>query len=227
MIRNIQINYRDGRSSRNVKAPNLCPHCGRTMSPTFFEGYSENVMFDKSQSVGILFKCSYDDCKKFFVAEYTGTSLDLKKVNYSYRPPIEVALPTNIEKVSEQFVLIYTQSTKAESEKLDQIAGVGYRKATEFLVKDYAIRNNPDEKEKIENMFLGKVIDKYLEDFPKIQNLARASTWIGNDETHYIRKHDDKDIQDMKAFILAAAQFIAADYDADEALDFTTSETGS
>ena len=31
------------------------------------------------------------------------------------------------------------------------------------------------------------------------------------------------DIQDLKKFILSAAQFIAADYDADEALSFTSS----
>lgn len=69
-------------------------------------------------------------------------------------------------------------------------------------------------------MFLGKVIDKYLNDFPKLQNLAKAASWIGNDETHYIRRHDDKDIRDMKQFIKSASHFIVANYDADLAEDF-------
>ncbi|EOS8006309.1 DUF4145 domain-containing protein, partial [Enterococcus hirae] len=133
---------------------------------------------------------------------------------------IKVDLPENIEKVSPTFVSIYTQATKAASEKLDQIAGVGYRKSLEFLIKDYAILNNPEDKEKIEKMPLGTVIEKYLTDFPKLQKLAKAATWLGNDETHYVRKHTNKDIRDMIAFIKSASQFIAADYDADIADQF-------
>ena len=70
---------------------------------------------------------------------------------------------------------------------------------------------------------LGQVITDYLNDFPKIQVLAKSVVWIGNNETHYVRRHDGKDIDDLKKFILSAAQFIATDYDADEALIFTSS----
>ena len=69
-------------------------------------------------------------------------------------------------------------------------------------------------------MPLGKVIEKYLTDFSKLQKLAKAATWLGNDETHYVRKHTDKDIRDMIAFIKSAAQFIAADNDANVAEKF-------
>lgn len=103
---------------------------------------------------------------------------------------------------------------------MDQIAGVGYRKSLEFLIKDYAIRNQPEDSESIKRKMLGPVISEYLTDFPKLRNLAKAATWIGNDETHYVRRHDDKDIRNMKQFIKAAAQFIAADYDADLAEEF-------
>ena len=141
-------------------------------------------------------------------------------VNYTYRPPIKVKLPENIEKVSPVFVEIYSQATVAESEALNQIAGVGYRKAAEFLIKDYAISKNKDDEGKIKSIMLGQVIADYLNDFPKIQALAKSVAWIGNDETHYVRKHDDKDIQDLKKFILSTAQFIAADYDADGSIVF-------
>ena len=107
---------------------------------------------------------------------------------------------------------------------MNQIAGVGYRKAAEFLIKDYVISKNPSDEEHIKSIMLGQVIAEYLNDFPKIQALAKSVSWIGNDETHYVRRHDDKDIQDLKKFILSAAQFIAADYDADEALAFTSSD---
>ena len=35
------------------------------------------------------------------------------------------------------FLTIYNQSLSAEDNNLDQIAGIGYRKALEFLIKDY------------------------------------------------------------------------------------------
>ncbi len=111
----------------------------------------------------------------------------------------------------------------AESEGLDQIAGVGYRKSLEFLVKDYAIRYFPNETDKIKKMLLGPVIKEYLAEFKKLQNLATAASWIGNDETHYVRRHDNQDIQSMKRFIRAAAQYIAAEFDAEDADEFTSS----
>ena len=158
------------------------------------------------------------------VIEYINNGYELAStINYFYRPKIKVNLPENIEKISPDFVKIYTQSAIAEKELLDQIAGVGYRKAAEFLIKDYAISKKPADEEKIKSIMLGQVISTYLNDFPKIQALAKSVAWIGNDETHYVRRHDSKDIDDLKKFILSAAQFIAADYDADEALSFTSS----
>ena len=41
-----------------------------------------------------------------------------------------------------------------------------------------------------------------------IKTLAERSTWIGNDEAHYIRKQEDRDVSDMKAFIQAIVYFI-------------------
>ncbi|WP_233554903.1 DUF4145 domain-containing protein [Atopobacter sp. AH10] len=105
---------------------------------------------------------------------------------------------------------------------LDLIAGVGYRKATEFLIKDYAIHRYPENQNKIEKQPLAQVIKENFTDFPKLQNLSTAVAWIGNDETHYVRKHDDKDLDDLKRFINSAVHFISADLDADEALSFTS-----
>jgi hypothetical protein len=194
------------------------------MSPALVgKSDSSDIYPDDNARFSVVFRCAFEDCQKYFAIEYVANSGKLTTpIDYAYRPPIKIKLPDNIEKVSKDFVEIYSQATVAESERLDQIAGVGYRKAAEFLIKDYVISKNPDNSEQIKKIMLGKVIDDYLTDFPKIQNLAKAVAWIGNDETHYIRRHDDKDVQDLKKFIFASAQFIAADYDADEALSFTT-----
>jgi len=111
------------------------------------------------------------------------------------------------------FQIIYNQSNTAESYSLNEIAGMGYRKAIEFLVKDFCIYLNPDKKVEIENLLLGKCISTYITD-TEIKNLATASTWLGNDETHY------KDIQDMKLFIHALLYFIECRLTLDEATTF-------
>lgn len=226
MLQTVAVDFRDGSTNIVLDIPSFCPHCGNIMSPYTLQGFSEHSQFDDDVILGVITKCTIDECQKFFALEFkvNPQTREKKLIDYTYRPPIKVTLPENIEKISEKFVEIYSQATQAEADKLNQIAGVGYRKATEFLIKDYAIRNNHTDKEKIEKMLLGKVINEYLNDFPKLQNLAKASTWIGNDETHYVRRHEDKDINDMKAFILSAAQFIAADYDADLALDFVSDD---
>lgn len=56
-----------------------------------------------------------------------------------------------LKKVSPQFVKVYNQALKAEEFSLDEIAGLGYRKALEFLIKDFAIYNNPEKAEWIGN----------------------------------------------------------------------------
>lgn len=207
--------------------PEYCPHCGKSISPEKIHiSDSEDSYSSGDARFVVTFRCSRSACKKYFAVEYifTSTSELCSIAKYSYRPPIKVKLPENIEKVSPVFVEIYSQATIAESEALDQIAGVGYRKAAEFLIKDYVISKNPSDEEHIKSIMLGKVIADYLNDFQKIQVLAKSVAWIGNDETHYVRRHDGKDIQDLKKFILSATQFIAADYDADEALAFTSSD---
>ena len=120
---------------------------------------------------------------------------------------IQQQFDPNISALSPSFCEIYNQASEAETRNLDQIAGIGYRKAVEFLVKDFCIHQHPDDSEKIKRMPLGKVIETYV-DNPQIKSLATGTVWIGNDETHYVRKHEDRDINDMKTFIKAMVYFV-------------------
>lgn len=114
----------------------------------------------------------------------------------------------NIEHLSPQFVKIYNQALAAEDSCLDEIAGIGYRKALEFLTKDFCIHTSPDDEDSIKEMPLAACIKKYIS-APNINTLAEKATWIGNDETHYVRKHSDRDISDLKKFIEAMVYFVA------------------
>lgn len=121
-----------------------------------------------------------------------------------------------ITSVSHGFVEIYNQAFQAETMGLDQIAGIGYRKSVEFLIKDFTISRNPDDEEKIKSMPLATCINTYI-DQPKIKNLATKTVWVGNDETHYVRKHTDRDIEDLKKFIQATVYYISMELVSDDA----------
>ena len=118
--------------------------------------------------------------------------------------------PQQLKQLSPQFVKIYNQAELAENTGLTEICGIGYRKALEFLIKDYAIHKKPDASEEIKNKPLVKCIEQYI-DSNSIITLAKRSAWIGNDETHYVRKHEELDFTDMKTFIEAAQYFISMD----------------
>ena len=90
---------------------------------------------------------------------------------------------------------------------MSQIAGVGYRKALEFLVKDYCSSKSPEDAEAIKKTMLGPCIDRFVSD-ENIKDCAKLATWLGNDETHYIRRWEDKDINDLKALIELTASWI-------------------
>lgn len=113
-----------------------------------------------------------------------------------------------IETLSKEFTVIYNQALEAETMGLDRIAGIGYRKALEFLVKDFCHHLHPDAAERILKMPLNQCIKDYVDDL-RIKTLAEKAAWIGNDETHYIREHEDRDINDMKRFIDAMVHFIS------------------
>ena len=120
----------------------------------------------------------------------------------------EQTFEKSISSLSPSFVKIYNQAYAAESFCLDEIAGLGYRKALEFLVKDFAIHEHPDKEDKIKSIPLSSCIKDFI-DAPNIKTLATRSAWIGNDEAHYIRKQEDRDVEDMKSFIKATVYFIS------------------
>jgi hypothetical protein len=80
------------------------------------------------------------------------------------------------------------------------VCGCGYRKALEFLIKDYIIFRDTSKKEEVEKMLLGKCIEVHV-DHATIKNVAKRAAWLGNDETHYVRKWIDKNIDDLKTLI--------------------------
>ena len=55
-----------------------------------------------------------------------------------------------------------------------------------------------------------KVITKYIDD-SNIKNVAKRAVWLGNDETHYIRKWEDKDLSFLTKLIDLTIHWIEAE----------------
>jgi hypothetical protein len=121
--------------------------------------------------------------------------------------PETTSFPESVRKLSPSFTAIYEEADEALHLGLTQIAGPGYRKAFEFLVKDYAKLLKPDDKSRIEQMFSGNVVKEFILD-PRILKVATRALWLGNDETHYLRVWKDHDIKDLITLIKLTMSWI-------------------
>lgn len=54
-------------------------------------------------------------------------------------------------------------------------------------------------------------------DNPQLKTAASRATWLGNDQTHYEQKYQDKDISDLKRLIDLSVHWISMIYLTDEA----------
>ncbi len=192
-----------------AEMPNVCPCCGHAIDCHIVSSYYF-VVNESSAIVSITFFCQ--KCEKFFYGD--GVSLNFalhtESTHICRLFPISENISSfsdEIQKLSPEFVSIYNQAQIAESHGLDKICGMAYRKSIEFLIKDFAIHNNPDKKSQIEAMPLASCIGQFIPE-ASISTLAQKAAWIGNDETHYVRKHQSRDTADLKKFITAAVYFI-------------------
>lgn len=204
-----------------ISIPTTCPRCGvayREYPKDTYIFQCDSIVNYIGTRVYSFYFCPH--CGKGFLVEYSvlddfhhfSPSSTLKTCNaMAYPAPVRVKdFSQEIKDLSPNFVKIYHQAEQAENTGLSDTCGLGYRKALEFLVKDYAIAFNPTETESIKSLMLSPCINKYI-DNPKIKALATASTWLGNDETHYVRKHEDYNIEHLKVFISSVAAFIESD----------------
>lgn len=193
-----------------LKDPNICPHCHIVNTP--HEQWNVNTRdTDDTPVVISAWLCSNDSCRRIFLVNYKMDGQDFKFNRFLNGLPKGPDWPKPIldlksgnqngadQPSSSRFIKTYLQSLVAENSGLDELAGMGYRKAIEYLVKDWAIQEKPGDKVKIESSWLGAVIhDYYTGDLKEI--LERA-TWLGNDQAHYNKIFEEYDIEVLKELI--------------------------
>lgn len=188
-----------------------CPFCHTSVIP--------NYLFSHD---GKLFSvCPNESCKHHFILakdhEYKYVKVDTNAI------PKSKVFSEIITSISNQFTSIYNQAYHAEQMGLDQICGVGYRKAIEFLIKDYLISKETDVQkvEKIKKKFLGNCIQEDVQD-KNIKEVAKRAVWLGNDETHYVRTWADKDVNNLKQLIDLTIRWIENEIETERVLQEMT-----
>ena len=168
--------------------PDVCPICHHAVSPKCLGATISGEEDKKETYLDIAFKCTLHNCSQLFIGIYKKTQIDQHGrpqgiFNLIKAVPKELKaaqIYNEISELSPSFFNIFNQAHAAESYGLNEIAGVGYRKALEFLIKDYCISLNPSEAENIKSKFLGLVIREYVDD-TNIKTCAERAVWLGND----------------------------------------------
>lgn len=188
--------------------PNECPHCHNNIMPEII--HLEHGR-DNSQKPILLVRCTV--CNKYYALEFDVKFEAGQRIAYVqpywYEPRVNVQLPNQIDEIIPEFRDIYEQAEIANEIGLDWIAGMGYRRALEFLVKKYLVYKYPDSNKDFLALTLNQAI-KEIDD-EKLQKTAKFSSYLGNDESHILVKFEDKDIDDLKLLINKLTNDIASD----------------
>lgn len=202
-------------TSVNVSIENIpmpCPVCGVQVVPTFLQ-----MSYSGRKGHTVFCRCTNTACESTFICKYK------KVVSANGTPKYELLgiqhdmvlkkeeFSEDIATISPSFVEIYNQAYAAQQLELTDICGVGYRKALEFLIKDYIIsgKTNESEIETVKSKQLGRCISEDVLD-ANVKEVAKRATWLGNDETHYVRKWEDKDIHSLISLIKLVIHWIEA-----------------
>jgi len=173
-----------------------CPACGTLAIPLY-------LCYDYRS--GVLFcRCPVDRCGFYYMIRQQGHWVEFLP-NHPWKSE---GFGETINNISPGFVKIYNEAFAAEQMSLMEVCGVGYRKALEFLIKDYVIvGKEPEVIENIKKMQLAQCIENYVTDL-NVKNVSKRAVWLGNDETHYVRKWEEKDVQDLKGLIRLTIRWI-------------------
>lgn len=197
---------------KNIKlmaVPDVCPLCHRSIHPKHIitQDLEERKL---CQSV---FRCTNQKCQEIFISTYNFTGRNeggyqvYSFVRLAPVSPRAAEFSETIKEISTSFVDIYNQALSAESYNLNQLVGIGLRKAIEFLIKDFAVHQKPENEDIIRRSMLGKCINDYIDD-TNVKECAKRAAWLGNDEAHYTRRWEDKDVKDLKLLVRLTVNWI-------------------
>ncbi|HTI03064.1 MAG TPA: hypothetical protein VL752_19120 [Acidisoma sp.] len=195
------------------RRPDMCPVCHTRITPNVMTGGIGGRVYDGSLTV--VFICPSDACREYFLGYY-----EKRNGQYGFLTcrPKETAVPTLpdfVVRISANYCDMYQECYRAEAEGLRQVAGFGYRKALEFLIKDYVVSRRPEDRAAIEATPLATCIETYVGD-ANVRDVGRRAVWLGQDGAQ--RAWTEKDLRDLKSVIELVLRWIETEYLTEELL---------
>ena len=212
----------DERSIHIDSYPDVCPACQNGIRPVPLTGWRRHY---KAKAF-VAYVCPIAFCDVIFTGIYNKSSHTSDSYQLSGSKFLTLVtkpnIPETIQDLSPDYCEIFFQAKLAEDNGLRLVAGPGYRKALEFLIKDYLIKykynDEPEQQELVRKYFLGVCIKEHIEE-TRIQACAERATWLGNDETHYSRKWEEKDMNDLKTLLAMTKDWIDLSIQSDRYLE--------
>lgn len=158
-----------------------------------------------------VFRCTSSGCKEVYFGEYKFGAGKFGFQRYLNGYPEVPKWPECIKELKSidkgegdvvqpsKFENIYLKSVQAENAGYSELCGMGYRKAIEHLIKDWAASKNLDKGDEIKGAWLGGVIKEYYEG--DLKGIMERATWLGNDEAHYKKLFEEFNISHLKELI--------------------------
>lgn len=189
------------------RRPDICPICQTRITPNVMTGGIGGRVYGGNLTV--VFVCPSDSCREYFLGYY-----EKKNGQYTYltsrpRETVVPPLPEFVVRISRHYCEMYEECYRAEVEGLRQVAGFGYRKALEFLIKDYLVSRRPEDRVAIEATVLGTCIETYVGD-ANVRDVGRRAVWLGKEESQ--RHWMEKDLRDLKSVLELVLRWIETEY---------------
>lgn len=204
-----------------IDLPETCPFCQKEIVPDLISSFKADIGPGQGiRSVYLALQCP--SCKNVFFARYLCNRMEMPFPSHDDDMPsntgyylmetiggsgVKQKFSKEIESLSPRFVSIFRQADAARQEGRKDVAGIGFRYSFEILIKDYLISLDPDKKDTISKTPLGDCVSKLDPDiFDK--ELFKDTVWLGNDFAHYVSKHPEMDIHELRDAIMSCVEKI-------------------
>lgn len=189
------------------RRPDMCPICHSRITPNVMTGGIGGRIYDGNLTV--VYICPNDTCREYFLGYYEKRSGQYSLLACRPKETSVPSLPAFVVNISTNYCDMYSECYRAEAAGLSQVAGFGYRKALEFLIKDYLVSHRPEDRLTIESTPLAGCIETYVGD-ANVRDVGRRAVWLG--KGHAQRSWADKDLRDLKTVLELVLRWIETEY---------------